>query len=104
MDRLRINKKLLDAGCKHLFDIEQEAECDIMSKDDVIKWNHVKDSVGTYPEDMRLIDLTSDKNFHDAIHKTLKKLESIGRFATNQRATVLHYNDIKEVQSYPCLA
>ena len=35
---------------------------------------------------MRLIDVTSDKKFHDAISETIEKLESLSRTATNQRA------------------
>ena len=80
-----INKKLFDAGCKNLFDSEQDTECEIMKNDDMRQWNKVKEIVETCPENKRLLDLSSDRKFHDAIDETVKHLEAIGRTAINQR-------------------
>jgi hypothetical protein len=86
-DRLLINNKLKNAGCNHLFDTTHDVQCEVVKCDEVKNWNKVKECIETYQEDVRLIDVTSDKKFHDAIEETIEKLESMSRTATNQRAT-----------------
>jgi hypothetical protein len=77
--RLLIDKRLKIAGCHHLFDTEHDIECEVVNCDEARKWNKVKTCLETcletYQEDARLIDVTSDQKFHEAIVETIERLE-----------------------------